>query len=136
MFVIGVLIQTVWLVVAGADVRVIVLFGVTVIVPVAVTVPQPPVRVIVYGNEPETDGVPVIVYAPPTKLPVTPVGRPVIVAVVVPVTAKVISVIGVLIHKVWLVMASADVNVIVLFGVTVMVPVAMIVPQPPVRLIV
>ena len=47
MLVIAVLIQTVWLVVAGAEVRVIVLTGVTVIVPVEVTVPQPPVRVTV-----------------------------------------------------------------------------------------
>ena len=44
---IGVLIQTVCAVVLPAEVRVIVLSGVTVIVPVEVTVPQPPVKVTV-----------------------------------------------------------------------------------------
>ena len=44
---IGVLIHTVCAVVLPAEVRVIVLFGVTVIVPVEVTVPQPPVKVTV-----------------------------------------------------------------------------------------
>ena len=41
------LIHTVWDVVAGAEVSVIVLPALTVIVPVAVTVPQPPVNVTV-----------------------------------------------------------------------------------------
>ena len=45
--VIGVLIHKVWLLVPAADVKVTVLFGVTVIVPVAVTTPQPPVSVTV-----------------------------------------------------------------------------------------
>jgi hypothetical protein len=46
---IGVLIHSVWLFVPAAEVRMIVLFGVTVIVPVAVTggVVQPPVVVTV-----------------------------------------------------------------------------------------
>ena len=39
--------HTVWFSVAAAEVRVIVLFGVTVIVPFLVIVPHPPVRVIV-----------------------------------------------------------------------------------------
>ena len=43
-----------------ADVRVIVLTGLTVIVPVAVTVPHPPVRVTVYPN-----GLPVVVDGEP-----------------------------------------------------------------------
>ena len=46
-FVIGLLIQTVCAVVAAAEVLVIVLFAVTAIVPVVVTVPQPPVKVTV-----------------------------------------------------------------------------------------
>jgi hypothetical protein len=46
-FVIAVLIHLVWLFVPAAEVNVIVLFGVTVIVPVAVTVLQPPVKVTV-----------------------------------------------------------------------------------------
>ena len=41
------MIQTVWLSVPAAEVRVIVLFAVTVIVPFLVTSPQPPVKVIV-----------------------------------------------------------------------------------------
>jgi hypothetical protein len=45
--VIAVLMQTVWASVPPAEVKVIVLFGVTVIVPVFVIVPQPPVKVIV-----------------------------------------------------------------------------------------
>ena len=45
--VMGVLIQTVWLSVPAAEERVIVLVVITVIDPVAVTVPQPPVRVTV-----------------------------------------------------------------------------------------
>ena len=45
--VIGVLTQTVCASVSGADVRVTVLVVVTAIVPVVVTVPQPPVRVTV-----------------------------------------------------------------------------------------
>jgi len=46
--VIGVFTQTVWLSVPGAEVRVMVLLGCTVMVPVAVvTLPQPPVRVTV-----------------------------------------------------------------------------------------
>ena len=57
---IGVLIHTVWFVVVAAEVSVIVLSGVTVIVPVAVTVPQPPVRVTVYPN-----GLPVVVFGEP-----------------------------------------------------------------------
>jgi hypothetical protein len=47
MFVIAVLIQRVWALVPTAELNAIVLFGVTVIVPVAFTVPQPPVNGIV-----------------------------------------------------------------------------------------
>jgi hypothetical protein len=46
-FVIGLLIHTVCALVPVADVRVIVLFGVTVIVPLVVIIPQPPVKVTV-----------------------------------------------------------------------------------------
>jgi hypothetical protein len=56
--VIGELTQTVWVLLA--DVRVMVLTGLTVIVPVAVTVPHPPVRVTVYPN-----GLPVVVDGEP-----------------------------------------------------------------------
>ena len=44
MLVIAVLIQAVWALVPAAEVNVIVLFGVTVIVPVAAIPPQPPVK--------------------------------------------------------------------------------------------
>jgi hypothetical protein len=47
MLVIAVLIQRVWALVPTAELNAIVLFGVTVIVPVAFTVPQPPVNGIV-----------------------------------------------------------------------------------------
>jgi hypothetical protein len=47
MFVIAVLIQRVWALVPTAELNAIVLFGFTVIVPVAFTVPQPPVNGIV-----------------------------------------------------------------------------------------
>ena len=57
---IGVLIHTVWVVEAAPEVRVMVLFGVTVIVPVAVTVPHPPVSVTEYPN-----GLPVVVLGDP-----------------------------------------------------------------------
>jgi len=45
--VIGVSTQTVWLSVPGAEVRAMVLLGCTMMVPAAVTFPQPPVRVTV-----------------------------------------------------------------------------------------
>ena len=66
------------------------------------------------------------------QLPVTPAGKPLKVAPVAPVVEYVIFVIGVLIQTVWLVVPAAEVRVIVLFGVTVMVPVDVIVPHPPV----
>jgi len=69
------------------DAALTVLLGVTVIVPVAVTVPQPPVKVTVYVNAPDTVGVPLIVTTFDAQLPVTPVGNPVIVAPVAPVVA-------------------------------------------------
>ena len=63
------------------------------------------------------------------QLPVTPDGNPLNVAPVAPVVAKLILVIAVLIHVVRFTPAA-----IVLFGFTVMVPVAVFVPpvQPPV----
>jgi hypothetical protein len=63
------------------------------------------------------------------KDPVTPDGNPVMDAPVAPVVEYVVVVIAVLIHFVWVPPAT---NVIVLFGVTVIVPVAFTVPQPPV----
>jgi hypothetical protein len=133
---IGVLIHTVWASVPLAEVNVIVLFGVTVIVPVAVTagVVQPPVVVTVYVNVPEAVGIPLIVTTPAAHAPVTPAGNPLNVAPVAPVVLYVILMIAVLIHLVWASVPTAEVNVIVLFGVTMIVPVAVTggVVQPPV----
>ena len=68
--------------------------------------------------------------------PETPDGKPLNVAPVAPVVEYVIFVMAVLIQTVWLSVPTAEVSVIVLFAVTVMVPVLVILPQPPVRVIV
>ena len=78
-------------------------------------------------------GVPLIVTTFPAHKPVTPAGRPVIVAPVAPVVAYVIGVIGVFIQTICASVPSAELRVIVLSGVTVIVPVALTVPHPPVR---
>ena len=80
----AVLIHLVCALLPAAEVRTIVLFGVTVMVPVAVTVPQPPLSVTVYVNAPETVGVPLMVTVLDDQEPVTPAGRPEIVAPVAP----------------------------------------------------
>ena len=123
--------QTVWVLLA--DVRVMVFTGLTVMVPVAVTVPQPPVSVTVYPNglPVVVDGEPLIVIFPAEYVPLTPAGSPLNVAPVAPEDVYVILVIGELIQTVWVLLA--DVRVMVLTGLTVMVPVAVTVPQPPVR---
>jgi len=115
------------------DVRVIVLSGVTVMVPVAVIVPHPPVSVTVYPNglPVVVDGEPLMVIFPAEYVPLTPEGNPLNVAPVAPVDVYVILAIAVLRQAVWVLLA--DVRVMVLTGVTVMVPVAVIVPHPPVR---
>ena len=59
----------------------------TVIVPLAMIVPQPPVKVMVYGYVPATVAVPLIVTVLELKTPETPVGNPVKVAPVAPVVA-------------------------------------------------
>ncbi len=75
---------------------------------------------------------PLIVTTPPAKLPVTPVGNPLKVAPVAPVVVYVMLVTALLIHTVCASVPTAELNVIVLSGVTVMVPVAFTLPQPPV----
>ena len=65
--------------------------------------------------------------------PLTPVGRPVTVTPVAPVVLYVMLVIAVLIHLACELVPPAEVKVIVLSGVTVIVPVALTAPQPPVR---
>ena len=78
-------------------------------------------------------GVPLIVTTLTAQFPVTPAGNPEIVAPVAPVVEYVIFVIAVLIHLVWLFVPAAEVRVTVFAAVTVIVPVAFTVPQPPVN---
>jgi hypothetical protein len=68
-----------------------------------------------------------------TQPPVTPAGSPETVAPVAPVVEYVIVVIAVLMHRIWLFVPAAEVRVIVFAGVTVIVPVALTVPHPPVK---
>jgi hypothetical protein len=102
----------------------------TVIVPVAFTVPHPPVSGILYVNVPEAVGVPLIVMVFEAQLAVTPGGNPV--AAPMPVAPAVVCVTDgasrVLIQSVG-VEEAADT---VLVARTVIVPVAFTVPQPPV----
>jgi len=82
---------------------------------------------------PATVGVPEMVMSPPEKVPVTPAGKPENVAPVAPVVLYVIGVIAVFTQTVWLFVPGAEVKVMVLLGRTMMVPVAVTFPQPPVR---
>ena len=83
-------------------------------------------------NVPDAVGVPLIVIVLVAQAAVTPVGRPVAVPIpVAPVVVCVIFVNGVLIHKVGV--DDAAPTVFVLFGETVIVPVALTMPQPPVK---
>jgi len=72
-----------------------------------------------------------MVMLPPKKVPVTPVGKSENVAPVAPVVLYVIGVIAVFTQTVWLSVPGAEVSV--MLGCTMMVPVAVTFPQPPVR---
>jgi len=74
-----------------------------------------------------------MVMVPPEKVPVTPAGKPENVAPVAPVVLYVIGVIAVFTQTVWLFVPGAEVRVMVLLGCTMIVPVAVTFPQPPVR---
>ena len=74
-----------------------------------------------------------MVMLPPERVPVTPLGKPANVASATPIVLYVIGVIGVFSQTVWLFVPGAEVRVMVLFGCTMRVPVAVIFPQPPVR---
>ena len=79
---------------------------------------------------PDTVGVPLIVTVLPAHAAVTPAGKPVATSMpVAPVVVCVIFVKAVLIQRVGLLEAAPA----VLFGVTVIVPVAFTLPQPPVN---
>ena len=72
-----------------------------------------------------------MVMLPPEKVPVTPGGKPENVAPVAPVVLYVIGVIAVFTQTVWLSVPGAEVSV--MLGCTMMVPVAVTVPQPPLK---
>jgi hypothetical protein len=135
-FVIGVLIQTVCDSVPDAELKPIVLAAVTTIVPVALATLQPPVVVAVYVYVPATVTVPLIVNEFADQPYVRPVGNPVTVAPVAIVVVYLILVIAPLIHTVCAFVPAAELNTIVLFGVTTIVPVFVITPHPPVNVIV
>jgi hypothetical protein len=83
---------------------------------------------------PETVGDPLIVKVLELQFPVTPAGRPDTVAPVAVVVVYVMFVMAVLIQRVWASVPAAELLAIVLFGITVIVPVMVFVPpvQPPV----
>ena len=66
-------------------------------------------------------------------MPVTPVGKPENVAPVAPVMLYMIGVIAVFTQTVWLSVPGAEVSVMVVLRRTMMVPLAVTFPQPPVR---
>jgi hypothetical protein len=111
-----------------------VLFGqLTVILPVAFTLPQPPVKGIVYEKLPATVGVPLIVIKSADQEAVTPAGKPV--GVPIPV-APVVDIVIAAGKAVFTFKVGLDDGVpAVLFGheLTVMFPVAFTLPQPPVK---
>ena len=81
-------------------------------------------------NIPDAVGVPLMVIVLVAHVAVTPVGKPVAVPIpVAPVVVYVIAVKAVLIHNV----GELEAVLMVLAGVTVIVPVALTVPQPPVN---
>ena len=82
---------------------------------------------------PVSVGVPETVISPPEKAPVTPAGKSENVAPVAPVVLYVIGLIGVFTQTVWLFVPGAEVRVMVLLGRTMMVPLAVTFPQPPVK---
>ncbi len=78
-------------------------------------------------NVPASDGVPLMVNTPALKLPVTPVGKPVAPAPVPPPpTEYEMPVIAVLIQRLWAFVLPAEVSEMVAFGLTVIVPVAVV----------
>jgi hypothetical protein len=107
-----------------------VLAGVTVIVPVAIETPQPPDNRISYLNIPETSGVPVIKIVSEDQLAVNPDGKPMAVSIPVAPTVECLMVVSeVYTHNVGVEEAALT----VFTGVTVIVPVALTLPQPPVK---
>ena len=107
-----------------------VLAGVTVIVPVAFNIPQSPNNSISYLNIPEIVGVPVIKIVSEDQVTVNPDGKPTTVSIpVAPTVECLITVSKVFTHNV----GVEDAALTVFAGVTVIVPVALTLPQPPVK---
>ena len=115
-----------------AELNVIVLTAFTFITPVFVITPHPPVNVMVYVNVPDAVGVPLIVTTLFNHAPSTPAGKPAKVAPVAPVVVYVALVIAVFIQTVCDSVPDAELNVIVLLGVTTNDAVVLATPQPPV----
>ena len=107
-----------------------VLEGITVIVPVAFETPQPPDNRTSYLNIPETSGIPVIKIVSEDQLAVNPDGKPMVVSIPVAPTVECLMVVSeVNTHNVGVEEAALT----VFTGVTVIVPVALTLPQPPVK---
>ena len=106
------------------------MFAVTVIVPVALILPHPPVNGIEYPKVPNAVGVPLMVIVFDAQAAVTPAGKPVAVPIpVAPVVVKVIFVNAVLINNV-----GVDEGLpAVIAAFTVIVPIALTLPHPPVK---
>ena len=69
-----------------------------------------------------------------SKLDDRPFGKPVTCTVAAPIVLYLIGVIGVFSQTVWLFVPGAEVSVMAVLGRTVMVPVAVTFPQPPVKI--
>ena len=115
----------------GAELATLTVFaGVTAIVPVAFETPQPPDNSISYLNIPETSGVPVIKIVSEDQLAVNPDGKPMTVSIPVAPTVECFMVVSkVFTHNV----GVEEGELTVFAGVTVIVPVALTLPQPPVK---
>ena len=70
----------------------------TVMIPDALLFPQLPVKLTVYGKDPETVGVPLMVKTFDVQVPVTPAGNPVTLAPVAPEVLNIMGVNAVFIH--------------------------------------
>jgi hypothetical protein len=87
----------------------------------------------VYPKVPDTVGEPLMVNTLAFQDPVTPDGRPATSDPVAMVVLKVMLDKAVLIQTTGLLLPAPELKVIELFGLTIMVPVAFTVPQPPVK---
>ena len=125
--------QVVCVSVPTAEVSGKVVFGFIVRFPETLTVPHPPVSVIIQANVPETVGVPDIVTSLLFHVPVIPAGKPVKVAPVAPVVEYLMVLIGELTHLPdceIIPPCALDNKIIVLIGFTTIVVVAVVAHCP------